>query len=359
MSQEFSFKLSCEDFDRSLLGDPQPAIESDEFKAKVSEFFAKQFRGFGGKARVVIDDQAGDIEVLWTKDSNWKDPKQKALDLLNSGKITQALPILRTLFHKDPNDADTLYRLGLAYNEVGQFRQAAVILEELVEIEPDHVHGFVALGVAEVASGNLLIAEEWLNKALTLEPDNRWALRNLAASLMKQHRFEESVVVIRKCLSVAPDDIAMAVALGDALDELGRGEESKIHYRAAIEIGGPEHLVDLAKARLTKMSEERLRSSGDIRPDVVRYIKDALTRFETMELSQIQNLALEIGMLGNQGLGINDASKTYQIKSWAGEFTGLHLVSIMYAACQQLAPGTDVGIDLSEEYKLAKETVDE
>lgn len=357
MSQEFSFKLSCDDFDRSLLGEPQPAIDSDEFKAKVSEFFATQFRGFGGKARVVIDDQAREIEVLWTKASTWKDPKQKALDLLNSGKFTQALPILSTLFHKDPSDVDTVYRLGLSYNEVGQFQQAAVILEKLVDLEPGHVHGLVGLGVAEVASGNLLIAEEWLNKALTLEPENRWALRNLAASLMKQHRFEEAAVVIRKCLSVAPDDIAMAVALGDVLDELGRGEESEIHYRAAIKTGGPEHLVDLAKARLTKKSQERLRSSGNIRPDVVRYIKDALTRFETMELSQIQNLALEVGMLGNQGLSINDASKKYQIKSLAGEFTGLHLVSIMYAACQHLAPGTDAGIDLSEEYKLAKENL--
>ena len=134
MSQEFSFKLDFDDFDRSLLGNPPPAVDSDEFKSQITNFFAKQFIGFGGKARVVIDDEGRLIEVLWTKNSNWKDPKQKALDLLNTGQIKQALPILTTLYHKDPSDVDTLYRLGIAYSELNQYRHAADLLEKAVEI---------------------------------------------------------------------------------------------------------------------------------------------------------------------------------------------------------------------------------
>ncbi len=53
------------------------------------------------------------------------------------------------------------------------------------------------------------------------------------------------------------------------------------------------------------------------------------------------------------GFSINDPSKKYLLKSLGGEFTGLQLVSIMYAAYQQFAPGQDVGIDLSEEYAAA------
>ena len=82
-------------------------------------------------------------------------------------------------------------------------------------------------------------------------------------------------------------------------------------------------------------------------------MRDALERFGSMNESQIQNLALEIAMLGNQGLSINDPAKKYQINSLPGEFTGLHLISIMYAAFQQFAPGTDVGIDLSQEFREA------
>ncbi len=145
----------------------------------------------------------------------------------------------------------------------------------------------------------------------------------------------------------------MMIAYGDCLQELGRSGEAEPHYRAAIKTGGPEHLIDLAKSRLTKKSEETLRASGDLRPDVVRYMIDAFKQFETMTEQQIQNLALEIAMLGNKGLDINDPRKTYRINSLPGEYTGLHLISIMYTAFQRFAPGTDVGIDLSREYLVA------
>jgi tetratricopeptide (TPR) repeat protein len=357
MSQEFSFKLGFDDFDCSLLGSPPPAVGSDDFKSSITDFFAKQFVGFGGKARVVVDDVGRIIEVLWTKDTNWKDPKQKALDLLNSGQIKPSLPILTTLYHKDPGDVDTLYRLGLAYSELGQYQKATELLERAVELAPDHVHALVGLGVAESAAGNLLIAEEWLRKAIQLEPSNRWALRNLVGTLMKQQRFDDSLPVIRECLAVAPDDIAMMIAYGDCLSELGRSNESEVHYRCAVKTGGPEHLVDLAKARLTKRSEQALRSSGDIRPDVVQYMKDALERFKSMEVPQIQSLALELTLLGNKGLNINDPTKKHQIQAWTGEYSGLHLISIMYAAFQQFAPDTDIGIDLSKEYEIAAQHI--
>lgn len=355
MSQEFSFKLDFDDFDRSLLGNHPPSVGSDEFKSKITDFFVKQFVGFGGKAKVIIDDASHAIEVLWTKDPNWKDPKQKALDMLNAGQVKQALPVLRTLYHKDPHDVDTLYRLGLAYSELGEYQQATELLEKAVDLAPDHIHALVGLGVAEVAAGNLLIAEDWLRKALSLEPDNRWALRNLAGTLMQQHRFDESLSAIKKSLAVAPDDIAMMIAYGDCLIELGRSDESEMHFRMAVKTGGPEYLVDIAKERLTEKSEKALRSSGEIRPDVVQYMKDALTRFKSMDVSQIQNLAFEIALLGNKGLNINDPTQRHEIQAWPGEFSGLHLISIMFAAFQQFAPGTDVGIDLSEEYRIALE----
>jgi tetratricopeptide (TPR) repeat protein len=355
MSQEFSFKLEFDDFDRSLLGNPAPAVDSEEFKSTIADFFAQQFLGFGGNARVIIDDANRLIEVLWTKDSNWKDPKQKALDLLNSGQFTKALPMLTTLYHKDPDDVDTLYRLGLTYSELGQFQQATEYLGKAVEIAPKHVHALVGLGVAEIAAGNLLIAEEWLKKATQLEPDNRWALRNLAGTLMKQRRFDESLTAIKRCLSVAPDDIAMMIAYGDCLAELGRSGESEIHYRMAVKTGGPEPLVDLAKARLTENTEKAFRSSGDLRADVVEYIKDALERFRSMNSTQIQSLALELALMGNKGLNINDPAKKHSIQAWPGEYSGLHVISIMYAAFQQFAPDTDIGIDLSNEYRVASQ----
>lgn len=131
----------------------------------------------------------------------------------------------------------------------------------------------------------------------------------------------DSLAAIRQCLAVAPDDIAMMIAYGDCLAELDRKDESEAHYRMAIKTGGPEHLVDVAKARLTERSEETLRSIGDVRPDVVQYMRDALARFKSMEVTQIQSLALELAVLGNKGVDINNPTKKYQIQAWPGRDT--------------------------------------
>lgn len=73
-----------------------------------------------------------------------------------------------------------------------------------------------------------------------------------------------------------------------------------------------------------------------------------------MSESQIQKIGFEIAILGQSGLDINDPTKRYTINSMPGEFTGLHLCSIMYAAFKQFAPKEDVGIDFSKEYEAAK-----
>ena len=120
-----------------------------------------------------------------------------------------------------------------------------------------------------------------------------------------------------------------------------------------MKIGGPDHVIDIAKERLTKMAEAKLRSGANFRPDALEYIQFALDRFSKMTPQEIQALAYEIATLGTKGYSINDPSKKYILTKLAGEFTGLQLVSIMYAAFQQFSPGQDVGIDLSEEYAVA------
>ena len=175
----------------------------------------------------------------------------------------------------------------------------------------------------------------------------------LGACLSKQQRFDEAVRILRQCLQEAPDDVAAMIGMGEALEDVGEVSKADSLYRTAVRTGGPEHVIDIAKDRLTKIAEAKLRSNAGFRPDALSYIKDALTRFEKMTPKQIQDLAVEIAMLGTKGFSINDPSKKYGLNGLEGQFTGLYLVSIMYAAFQQFAPGQDVGIDLSREYAAA------
>ena len=60
--------------------------------------------------------------------------------------------------------------------------------------------------------------------------------------------------------------------------------------------------------------------------------------------------------MGNQVLDINNPDQKYRLKALPGQFSGLHLLSIMYAAFRQIDPGMDLGMDFEAEYKAAMES---
>jgi tetratricopeptide (TPR) repeat protein len=355
MAEEFTFKLSFDDFDLDLVGSPDLDRSSSEFVTVVNDFFVKQFLGFGGTARVIVDEVAKEIEVRWSKRPDAKNPKDAVLDLLNRGQLKVALPMIWTLIKNDPSDLDNYYNLGVVYSELGTYQKAIEVLEQLVAADSKHVHGLTALGVAEIRSGNLLIGEEWLKQALKLAPENRWALKNLGACLLKQLRFVDAIPLLRKCVEVAPKDVQAIVGLGEALEANGQVDEADELFDRAIRLGGPDEVIDIAKDRRTKRAHEKLRSKGGFRPDSMMYMIGALKRFKSMSKKEIQDLGFEIAILGTNGLDINDPTEKYTLKAWPGNFSGLHLVSIMYAAFKQFAPNDDVGIDLTDEYRAAFE----
>ena len=69
-----------------------------------------------------------------------------------------------------------------------------------------------------------------------------------------------------------------------------------------------------------------------------------------MTPEQLKQAALELAMAGQQGLDLKDPTPKHSLKAFPGTFSGMKIVSYMYAAFQQFMPGADVGIDLSKEY---------
>jgi hypothetical protein len=88
---------------------------------------------------------------------------------------------------------------------------------------------------------------------------------------------------------------------------------------------------------------------------VTMYCLSALQKFEGMELSEIQKVGFEIGLLGQQGIDPSNHDKKYTLKSIPDkEFTGLQLLAYMYAAFQVIDPFLDTGLDFKKEYEAAK-----
>ena len=71
-------------------------------------------------------------------------------------------------------------------------------------------------------------------------------------------------------------------------------------------------------------------------------------------MAKRQQITLEIALKGQTGLDINEAEAKYTLKSLPGQFSGMHLISIMCVGMRELDPDTDPGVDLSSEYDVAK-----
>jgi len=91
-----------------------------------------------------------------------------------------------------------------------------------------------------------------------------------------------------------------------------------------------------------------------LRMDAVMYMQEVLAQISKMSDQEIKQVAHELALAGQKGLNLKDSDTTYELKTLPGKFTAMRIVSSMYAVFQQIMPGTDVGIDLSKEYALAK-----
>lgn len=135
MPQEHSFSLPCEVFDLDLIGlSPADVGSGSVFKIgfRVSCRGVRQLPRQGPIHFQRLDSKRR-IEVKWTKDRGFKEPKDRAMELLQSGKVAESVPLLWTLHQEHSDDTGTLYNLGVACSEL---QRAIAVLRRLVEIKP-------------------------------------------------------------------------------------------------------------------------------------------------------------------------------------------------------------------------------
>jgi hypothetical protein len=91
----------------------------------------------------------------------------------------------------------------------------------------------------------------------------------------------------------------------------------------------------------------------------VYYCLDGMKKFREMGDTKMKSLVYEIEVLGRNRIDINDPAKKHPLKSLTGNFSELHLVSLMYTGFRMIAPTMDTGIALSLQanFQYAREPV--
>jgi tetratricopeptide (TPR) repeat protein len=353
-SQPFSFKLPIDRFDLNLLPADSRAIGSEPFKDAVIAYFVSQYADKGGTTVVTVDDQ----EICVQTFESGNNPLDFVVGMLKAGQIKEAIPFLESLAKTNGSDAQLLYNLGIAYSELGQFDEAIIRLKRAVQIDPTHAHAWTGIGVAYQRMGKPELAIEPMLNAVQADPSDGYSRRNLGAMLMGLGRNEEALTQFRAARSALPQDpqtvfgLASALEIAGSEDQLAEADEL---YIVAIERWPGSEIAEQARQARTKLGHTRMRKDipGGLRLDVVVYITDAFKIFAKQGPKKRQQIALEIALKGQSGLDINDPEPKYKLKTLPGKFSGMHLISIMYAAFKQIDPTADAGIDLKAEYDMA------
>lgn len=357
MSTSLNVSISVGDFNRGLLPPDARRIGTERFEQAVSTFYRELLSAVGGTIRVRVDDN---IHISWKPAHGSKDPFEYALALLHQGDPDHGVPLMEILLAAEPRNADVLYNLGMVYSDMGRTEDAIELLSRAVESDPENTNAFVALGVAYQRNGDLSEALESLRNAIALDPADSYAHRNLGGILASLGGLEEAEPHLREAVRLTPNDQQAVYGLAATLYKLGDDDqvaEADNLYQKAIEIDPASQVAELARRARSSMAQESFRGKGSETPrmDAVMYCLDALEKFDAMTPRQVQAVTLEIALLGRQGLDTNDPTRKYRLRSLPGDFTGLHLVSLMYAGFKQINPGHDMGFDLSEEYAMAQQ----
>jgi tetratricopeptide (TPR) repeat protein len=295
------------------------------------------------------------LEVAWQRTSDKVGPVNSIVEILKKGDYADGMLLLELFLSADPRDTDLLYNLGMAYSDRNKLERAIDLLTQLVEIEPGHVNGRVALGVALLRNNRNEAGIKELGIAVEKEPGNLWARRNLGAGLMRVARYAEAGEHLRAATEIAPNDPAAWFGYGQALEALEKPKEADEAYIKAIQLDEFGQVAERAKEARSKLAQTSFRAAtpGILRMDAVMYCLGALEKFAGMTGGQVQKIGFEIAILGTRGLDVNSSEQKYSLRSLPGKFSGLHLLCLQYVAFKQIAPGHDIGFDLSAEYKTA------
>jgi predicted O-linked N-acetylglucosamine transferase (SPINDLY family) len=196
--------------------------------------------------------------------------KKKAMDLVQSGRFSEAKKMLDEVCGIDRADAEAWFMLGivcgrlddtigaiaslhqaiklnpdnaLAHYNLGmtlharkQPDEAVMAFREAVRLAPQQLQARIALSDALFSAGRLDEAAACYQKVLAIKPDYADALNNLGNIHKEQGMLDEAVACYQRALAIKPDDAMTNHNLGNTLKDMGRLDEAITCYQKALMI---------------------------------------------------------------------------------------------------------------------------
>ncbi|RQW84538.1 MAG: hypothetical protein EHM62_00505 [Methylococcus sp.] len=358
MSEPIHYQIDETAFDPEQLPADARTVGSASFRSHVKAFFERQYGGMPGETTVSFEN--GKINVTWMPREADENPAAVIMRLLETGRYSEAAPLLETAIQANPRDHQSLYNLGMVYSDMGRLPEAMGLLRRATEVEPENANAWVALGIAALRSKDNDAARAALEHAISIDGDNAFALRSLGTLCLmdKDKDIDRALQFLRRAVALLRTDPVSRLTLAQALIEQNpeqNAAEAEALFRAVLAMSPNAEVAKKAEAGLTVIAQAKFRgeADGDIRQDATQYCLDALDRFEGMDRDTLLPIVMEMATLGEGGLPVNDPSKKFELRLLPGEYTALHIVCMLHVGLKCIDPDLDSGFDISREYAAA------
>jgi len=153
------------------------------------------------------------------------------------GDTAKAVDVLEQAVAKWPEDAELIYRLGVAQERAGKRAEALAAMEKTLVLDKDYPDAQNFLGYTLAEEGrNLDRALALVQSALNQNPNNSFYIDSLAWVYYKMGKKDKAWEEIRRAVALGPPDPTIWEHYGDIAKALGDKREAAKGYRKAMEL---------------------------------------------------------------------------------------------------------------------------
>jgi tetratricopeptide (TPR) repeat protein len=165
---------------------------------------------------------------------------EQAGRLIASGRVPQAIVLIRDVLHDYPDSAQAHGALANAYLLQHNLAAADAELGKVVRLDPKEIEGHLQLGDVRVMKKDDVGAETCYRRVIELKPDHAQAHYSLGGCRLRQHDPDGAAAEFRAALRYRPDMTDAHVALAEVLLGQGKTAEAREHLEDALRLA-PKH----------------------------------------------------------------------------------------------------------------------
>lgn len=159
--------------------------------------------------------------------------------LLAVNRPQAALQCCKDSFALDPQHVETLLIRGSALLRLERRAEALACFDHAVALQPNMLEPWLQRGNVLVQMGQWESSLECYDTALRLNPRRPDCWNNRGVALSKMNWLPEAITSFERALKIHPDYFPASLNRALVIDQLGRRDQAKLHYRNFIKQAPP------------------------------------------------------------------------------------------------------------------------